>query len=69
MKKVAPSKLHIRIESNKIICILQQFETKIENMEQVIECGSDYEVQDPDSLRKSEFSGTDLINENQAVLR
>ena len=57
------------IESNKIICILQQFETKIENMEQVIECGSDYEVQDPDSLRKSEFSATDLINENQAVLR
>ena len=69
VKKVAPSKLHIRIESNKIICILQQFETKIENMEQVIECGSDYEVQDPDSLRKSEFSATDLINENQAVLR
>ena len=69
VKKVAPSKLLIRIESNKIICILQQFETKIENMEQVIECGSDYEVQDPDSLRKSEFSATDLINENQAVLR
>ena len=69
VKKVAPSKLHIRIESNKIICILQQFETKIENMEQVIECGSDYEVQDPDSLRKSEFSATDLINENQVVLR
>ena len=38
-------------------------------MEQVIECGSDYVVQDPDSLRKSEFSATDLINENQAVLR
>ena len=45
--------MQIHIESNKIFCILQKLETKIENMEQVVNCGSDYEFQDPDSFRKS----------------
>ena len=36
-------------------------------MEQVTECRSDYEVQDLDSFRKSEFSETELINENSGV--
>ena len=37
-------------------------------MEQVTECRSDYEVQDLDSFRKSEFSETELIYENSAVV-
>ena len=53
VNNVAPSKMQIHIESNKIFCILQKLETKIENMEQVVNCGSDYEFQDPDSFRKS----------------
>ena len=61
--------LEIRIESNKILCILQKLETKVENMEQVIDCGSNYGIKkfkteksdDPDFLRKSEFSETELI--------
>ena len=37
-------------------------------MEQVTECRSDYEVQDLDSFRKSEFSETELIYENSGVV-
>ena len=58
--------------SSRQKCKLQKLETKVENMEQVIDCGSEYGIKkfkteksdNPDFLRKSrksEFSETELI--------
>ena len=53
--------------SSRQKCKLQKLETKVKNMEQVVDCESDFEVQDPNSFRKSEYSETELIIENSSI--
>ena len=53
--------------SSRQKCKLKKLETKVENMEQAVDCESDSEVQDPNSFRKSEYSETELIIENSSI--